>query len=54
MGLAGGFAATLGSLLRMVGYMHWMTDVLMGMFVGVRGYPSPALVLPPSIILVLP
>jgi membrane-associated phospholipid phosphatase len=44
LGFAGGLVAGLGGLLRVVAYMHWATDVLMGaMFGTLCGYCLPAL-----------
>jgi hypothetical protein len=34
LAVVGGFFAWLGALLRVVAFMHWMTDVLMGVLVG--------------------
>jgi membrane-associated phospholipid phosphatase len=44
MALAGGVFASLGALLRIVGYMHWTTDVLTGVLVGSAcGWAGPLL-----------
>ena len=44
MALGGGFLASMGALLRMVGLMHWTTDILVGGFVGcICGYGPPFL-----------
>jgi membrane-associated phospholipid phosphatase len=46
MTLVGAVGASLGALLRVAGYMHWMTDVLVGSLVGsVCGYSLPPLLL---------
>ena len=34
MSFIAGFFASLGAFLRIVGFMHWTTDVLTGVFVG--------------------
>jgi membrane-associated phospholipid phosphatase len=44
MAYFGALFASLGAVLRVVGYMHWMSDVLVGAFVGfIFGYFLPPL-----------